>query len=92
VVRLACGAGRWAGSASPLSPQQLRQPTEVRRHAAGLVLGEQFGRRAPTRFLFEVEVPERLPSSLSDLNANLLISLKLRILSLTKIWRNINDL
>jgi hypothetical protein len=31
-------------------------------------------------------------SSLSDLNANLLISLKLRILSLTKIWRNINDL
>jgi hypothetical protein len=32
------------------------------------------------------------PSSLSDLNANLLISLKLRILSLARICRNINHL
>jgi len=33
----------------------------VRRLAAGLVLGEQLGRRAPTGLLLEVEVAERLP-------------------------------
>ena len=31
-------------------------------HPPRLILGEQLCRRAPPRFLFEVEVPERLPS------------------------------
>ncbi len=32
--------------------QQLRQLGEVRRHAAGLVAGEQLGRRARTGLIF----------------------------------------
>jgi len=35
-------------------PQHLRQLGEVRRHAAGLVAGEQLGRRPPTGFLLEM--------------------------------------
>jgi hypothetical protein len=31
----------------------------LRRHAAGLVLAEQLGRRAPPRFILEIEIPER---------------------------------
>ena len=33
---------------------------QVRRHAAGLVAGEQLGRRAPTWLVLEVEIAERL--------------------------------
>jgi len=34
---------------------------EVRRHAAGLVAGEQLGRRAPPGFVLEIEIPKCLP-------------------------------
>jgi hypothetical protein len=75
---------------------------DVRPHIDGgpLRLANALGDRAPIQDVGNDHLGARggkrqtlaATSSLSDLNANLLISLKLRILSLTKIWRNINDL
>ncbi len=47
-------------------PQQLRQLGEVRRQPPRLVPGEQLGRRAPTGFLLEIKIRERLPGGVAD--------------------------
>jgi hypothetical protein len=46
--------------------QQLRQLSEVRRHAAGLVLGQPVGRRAALRLIVKIEIAERLPVRVFD--------------------------
>ncbi len=49
----------------PLPPQQIRQLRDVRRGASRLVSGKQLGRRAPPRFLLEIEICQRACSVLS---------------------------
>jgi hypothetical protein len=49
-----------------LPPQQLRQLGEVRRHAAGVVLGQPVGGGAPLRFIVKIEITERLPVGVAD--------------------------
>jgi hypothetical protein len=63
-----CIAARWLGDLLGWrrAAQQLRQLSEVRRHAAGLVLGERLGRRAPAGLFLEVKVAERLPGAVAD--------------------------
>ena len=41
--------------------REFRQLREVHRHAAGLVPGEQIGRRAPTGLVLEIEISEHPP-------------------------------
>jgi hypothetical protein len=55
--------------------KQLRQLGEVRRHAAGLVLGEQLRRRATPQFLLEIEIPERLPGGVPHDEARIVVLL-----------------
>ena len=53
-----CNSSRFAYRRRPA--QQLWQLGEVHRRAAGLVLGEQLGRRAPAGLVVEIEIAERL--------------------------------
>ena len=64
-----------------------KRPVAVVEEVKGKVIGVEF-----MDYVTPGTVIKLGPSSLSDLNANPLISLKLRILALTKILSNINHL
>jgi hypothetical protein len=52
-----------SGSRSPfiwIIRQQLRQLGDVRRNPSRLVFGEQLGRRAPPRFILEIDIGKLL--------------------------------
>ncbi|MGB7745231.1 MAG: hypothetical protein WBL41_20840, partial [Terracidiphilus sp.] len=60
---------------SATSRAPLWQLSEVRRHAASLVSGEQLGRRAPTGLVLEVEVAERLSILVAYYEARIIVLL-----------------
>ncbi len=64
-----------AGTLGPTHCLLLWQLGEVRRQAAGLVLGQQLGRRSPTGFVLEIEIPERLPDVVADDEARVVVLL-----------------
>ena len=59
-------AGSEPASTSSAQAEQLRQLGEVRRREAGLVPGEQLGRRASTGLVLKIEITERLPVRVAD--------------------------
>ena len=59
------GCPPFAAAAPPLG--------EVYRHAAGLVAGEQLGRRAPSGLVLEIEVAERLSILVTDDEAGVVL-------------------
>ena len=56
-------------------PMAMRQLGEVRRHAPRVVAGHQLGRRAPTRFVLEMEIPKLLPARAPHDEARILVLL-----------------
>ena len=63
-----CGCNCVAPRFSAASCEAVRQLSEVRRHAAGLVAGQPVRRRAALRFVVEVEIAEQR-SARCDLKA-----------------------